>query len=454
MSKHAANPPDTDAPDAHPPDGEVLAALATPYLERQLWYQAVVGATNEVPRLVATEILHAGRPGLARIVLGVAEHRFQLVLGWRAGPEASAVLHGRDSAVLGPAEDEAGALIVYDAVADEELVLLLLGVATSGREQASAARLVESLVSHASLVFDDRLFMKLYRVLEPAPRPEIEVALRLDEVGFNHILAPVAAWRDDGVDLAYVREFLPGAIEGRALALTSLRDLLGRSGEGALDVGDEGDAPSPEEATAVAGGDLAPEVYRLGETTARLHLALAEGFGEHDPDPRAWAEEIAAAAGPSDQRAWELAGGIRRMSDPGRAVRVHGDYHLRRVMRTDPGWVVVGFGDDPTGPLARSRRAGHHLAVRVGSPVEDLADLCFSLGAVATEALNGRSAEAGGRPDALARAWARRNRAAFLDGYLSNSKGGRLLPSGAGDLDLLLEGFEFVRARRSDGSSP
>ena len=59
-------------------------------------------------------------------------------------------------------------------------------------------RVVQSLVSHASLVYDERLFMKSYRVLEPAPRPEIELLLRLDEVGFKHLLGAVARWERAG----------------------------------------------------------------------------------------------------------------------------------------------------------------------------------------------------------------------------------------------------------------
>ena len=40
----------------------------------------------------------------------------------------------------------------------------------------------------------------------------------------------------------------------------------------------------------------------------------------------------------------------------GLAIRVHGDYHLRRVLRTDAGWIVAGFGDDPL--IGRSGGSG------------------------------------------------------------------------------------------------
>jgi len=263
-------------------------------------------------------------------------------------------------------------------------------------------------VSHASLVYDERLFMKSYRVLEPAPRPEIELMVRLDEVGFKHTLRPVARWERNGWDLALVREYVPGAVEARLLALTSLRDLLGRS----ID-----DEQLRLEEVGGAGGDLSSEVRRLGELTAGLHLALAEAFG------------------------------VRPLGDGhaqlGVAIRVHGDYHLRRVFRTDAGWIVGGFGDDPLigklgDPMARPEP-------RFASPLEDLADLSYSLRQVAAEAVAAQPAVARARAERLAKAWERRNRGAFLSGYLTVEGIGRLM---ALDRPQAAEAIKSLVARR------
>ena len=257
----------------------------------------------------------------------------------------------------------------------------LLAVATAGREKAKRARLVHSLVSHASLVYDEKLFMKSYRVLEPAPRPEIELMLRLEEVGFEHTLRPVATWERNGRDLALVREYIPGAVEGRLLALTSLRDLLGRY----LDDG----RPKLEDVGG-AGGDLSSEVRRLGEATGSLHLALAEAFGVRSlPE----GDTLGTAA-----------------------IRVHGDYHLRRVFRTDAGWIVGGFGDDPL--IGKASDSDEPRQGLFASPLEDLADLSYSLRQVAAEAVAAQPAATRTQGERLAKAWERRNRGAFLSGYL------------------------------------
>ena len=327
-----------------PPSPSALEGLVVPYLERQAWFLADMARYDRGLwasfTLADLEILREGRPGMASVVVTVGDRAFHVLVGWRDLAQGPATLGDQQGAVLGVCDDGTGDVLCYAALADEELAAELLTIASGGSERATRARLVQSLVSHASLVYDERLFLKAYRVLEPAPRPEIELLQEMERVGFTHMFAHVAHWERNGWDLALVRQYMPGAVEGRLLALTSLRDLLGRP------VDEE--KLRPDEVGG-AGGDLSSEMRRLGEVTARLHLALAEAFG------------------------------VRRLEDAealaGAAIRVHGDYHLRRVFRTDDGWVVGGFGDDPL----IGRPDGHdRRRVRYASPLEDLADLSYS----------------------------------------------------------------------------
>ena len=210
-------------------------------------------------------------------------------------------------------------------------------------------------------------------------------------------------------------------------------------------------------AAAQAGGDLASEMHRLGATTARLHLALAEGFGDRPRParprwPRRWPGAVRGRTRRPPPRRASSPSGSRRSPGARRAaaIRVHGDFHLRRVMRAETGWLVAGFGDDPLYADAicrtpRSRRAP-------GSPVEDLADMCFSLGVVAREALAQRPPSESELASDLAAAWCRRNRLAFLEGYATVPEVQRLLPSEPATTELLLEGFERVRERRYEAT--
>jgi predicted trehalose synthase len=317
--------------------------------------------------------------------------------------------------------------------------------------------------------------MKCYRVVDEGERPEIEMLFRLDGLGFNALLAPVARWHERDIDLALVREFLPTALEGRLLALTSLRDLLAHASLGEEPPSTSTAAHSarsqrvqidstPDEVCALAGGDLASEMQRLGQTTGSLHLALADAFGEHRVDVHALVDEMTVQGFTEDLETDQFGfrepnGSLQGLRDglavlaasnTGKAIRLHGEYHLRRVMRSDSGWIVVGFSDDP---LYSRAQGDLSLAARMGSPLEDLADMCFSLGVVAREALLFRPPEEKALATDLALAWTRRNRAALLRGYLSTNGIESLVPEDPEAVGMLLSGYEIIREHRYDAAS-
>jgi maltokinase len=413
---------------AHIPD---FAPLIGAYLARQEWAQAALGSFGEPSvrtEVVDTEIIRLDHPGLASVVVDCRDCTFHLVLGWRWVAVAPGVLGARAGAVLGPARDPNGDVLVYDALADSELIVALLAAASGGRETAQRGRVVQSLVSHASIVYDDRLLMKSYRVIEPRPRPEVEMALGLDSAGFNFMLAPAVHWRRNGRDLALAREYLPGAVEGLALARTSLRDLLARA--------EASETGKVFEDVGLAGGDLGPEMRRLGVVAGRMHLALAEAFGVRPLAPPA-----AASVSAADAAGAGAAGGA------GAAIRVHGDFHLRRVMRTDGGWVVAGFGDDPL--MGAAAGSGSQGEARFASPLEDVADLCRSLHLAASEEVDLQSSRTRAHAQVLARGWERHNIAAFVKGYVSLDGIDRLLPPSESRLEQMLGGLIAAREEAS-----
>ncbi len=448
---------------------EELGSLARGYLDRQRWFQLTVpGARADEIELVKVEMLREEGPPLYRLLLRCRGRSFSLFTGWRDASEASDALPGREGAIYGSALDGGRTVLVYDALADDELAIELLRRVTGGREVVTRVRQVASAVSHASLVYDGRLLMKCYRVLEDTTRPEIEVLMGLDAVGFNAILAPVAAWQSDGYDLALVREFFPSALEGRLLALTSLRDLLARaSGYDQTNTGgmagvELGGALDPVATTASAGGDLASEMRRLGSTAAHLHLALGDAFGTSEVVPATLAEEVTQlvsngmsgrSVGGTSLDTSDLVArlGSLRPGEAGSVIRVHGDFHLRRVMRAETGWVVGGFGDDPLFAESLSLTS---LYPHSGTPVEDLADMWFSIGRVAREAVAQRpKAEVEGA-SRLAQAWVQRNRRAFLEGYLAARDISRLLPWDGRVVEDLLVVLTAAREFRFGGMVP
>ncbi len=120
-----------------------LGALAVPFLERQPWYRGcTAGRGRRSPRagragLVELEPL-AGLPaGWAACSSPAGAQRFQVLVGWRPATEAASVLRGaRGRRCSGRRTTAATEVVVYDALADDELAVRLLEVVTAGAERA------------------------------------------------------------------------------------------------------------------------------------------------------------------------------------------------------------------------------------------------------------------------------------------------------------------------------
>jgi predicted trehalose synthase len=281
-----------------------------------------------------------------------------------------------------------------------------------------AVRRLGAEQSNTSLVFDDRVILKLIRKLEQGTNPELEMGAFLSRNGFNgtpRLLGAISATGAVEATVAVAHAFVQVESDGWSYVLDALR---------------RGQPPLSE-------------VRELGARIGELHSALAseESDARFAPEPilpedlRRWTERLLSelertvrAAGPAlpelAARREALAARIHRLGGvrPGGVrIRQHGDLHLGQVLRSDGEWLVFDFEGEPARPLAE-RRQKH-------SPLKDVAGMLRSFAYAAAAA--GRREIAG------------LLRESFLQGW--RSRAARLLPPDQDAARVLLESLELEK---------
>jgi maltokinase len=402
-------------------------ALA-PWLGNQRWFAGKGQGTRDLA-IVADTKLVAGDPELRHLIIavshGAAVDYYQILVGLRRKlPERL------DYARIGPIGDgpagdgpHSGGRIAYDALHDADLTkTLLAGIAADESigtlrmqkvEGAAFETGLDSLVltaeqSNTSLVFGEESILKVFRRLSPGPNPDLEVTTALHRLGSSQVAEPLG-WietRLEGVptSLAILSRYLRLASDGWLLAATSVRDLYA----------------SPDMRAADVGGDFAGESHRLGIATAQIHSDLAAAFGTDELGTAAVSEltermfrklDLASAAVPElvkyADMISEAYAEFAKLKGPFPVQRVHGDYHLGQVLRTETGWVVLDFEGEPATPLAQRRARS--------SALRDVAGMLRSFDYAARHQLIGHPDQAA--LSDVARDWVRRNAEAFCAGY-------------------------------------
>ena len=399
-------------------DLEDIRQLLPAFLAKQRWFS---GGEPDNVEIEQDEQLH---DRMLWMLVDADGKRYQVPVGGCTTSAPPDFLHGHDASILGASNN----VLLYDATLDPELAMVLLDTVAPG-EVAKHVRPMGAEQSNTSLVFDDRLVLKLFRRVHDGPNPDIEVTAALGGVGFTSVAAPIGVWERDQRHLAVVQPYLQGATDGWALALTSLRDLYATE-----------DIDDPSQ----AGGDFGAEARRLGQVTAEMHLSLARAFGSHAPKVGEWVgvmlrqlERVGA------ERPWRAAAeaAFQRFAsapEQGPAIRVHGDYHLGQVVRTDAGWFVLDFEGEPARPLSERRMPA--------SPLKDVSGMIRSFHYAAEVALREREETDVDRLRPLALKWEARNRAKFLDGYFSTEGIEELLGGNEEAVSVALDAWELDKA--------
>jgi trehalose synthase-fused probable maltokinase len=326
--------------------------------------------------------------------------------------------------------------------------------------------------SNTSLIFDDSVILKLFRTLKPGIQPDVEVTEFLTtHTSFANtppLLAVITleeSESDDRATAGMAQRFLPGAVDAWRYALE----------RGAAQFAAPPDRDLPNA--------FAADARQLGAITRAMHEALASA-DDHDPDVAAfvpdaatpddaerWAERarrsvrdamslLAAALGRGDfptehaamaqalvQRSDHYLGWIDELLDElgddlGMVARVHGDYHLGQVLRTQAGdFMVIDLEGEPARPLDERREKTSPLR-DVAGMLRSFAYAAATLGTTAGAPLDIRTREL------RSARWERDVRSAYLTGYLASGDDddSPIIPESEEHVRQLLTLFETEKA--------
>jgi maltose alpha-D-glucosyltransferase/alpha-amylase len=218
------------------------------------------------------------------------------------------------------------------------------------------------------------------------------------------------------------------------LYLGSAATLGKRTAELHLTLGDSKEAAfAPEPLDAAMLDALAGAMRQHGETTFDTLQRRAGSLGDQ---ARAQADAVLAA------RATLLDhfDAIRSIGRAGLRIRVHGDYHLGQVLRTEEDFVILDFEGEPARSLAE-RRAKQ-------SPLKDVASMVRSFGYAAYAALLAftvHAPEQYGLLEPWAETWQHWASESFLGGYRTMLGDSPIAPRGKA-FEALLRAFVLDKA--------
>ncbi|HEY3247746.1 MAG TPA: maltose alpha-D-glucosyltransferase [bacterium] len=497
---------------------QALAAALPPYLASARWFAGKARRVKAV-RVADTVPVPSVAPG-AGIVIATVDYTdgdpetYALPVAVAAGAASAGIAAAQPQAVIAEltSADHTASGVIYDALIDPAFCRALLD-AIGGRRHLRSARgeivaaptrafrrvaagaegpitLIRSEQTNSSVVYGDRLIMKLFRRLEPGINPDVDVGRFLTEHGFAHTpaVAGVLEYRSGGAHTAVA--ILQQFVRNQGDAWQYTQDSLHQFFDQVMSAGPAGELPAPSAAVLVdrAETDLPQHAgellgaYResarlLGQRTAELHQTLASDRNapEFAPEPvtmhyqrsmyqsmRNLLSRVLAHAGA--QRAavpGSLAADLREVGAMEEAIgrrfaavleqritasriRIHGDYHLGQVLYTGKDFVIIDFEGEPSRPLGERRMK--RLALR------DVAGMIRSFHYAAYTALVAveRSGLARGETLAALERWAEFwslwTSATFLRSYLLTAGTAPFIPGSRRELTALLDALLLEKA--------
>ena len=350
-------------------------------------------------------------------------------------------------------------------------------------------RVLSSEQSNTSITYDSRFFLKVFRKVDSAINPDVEISRFLSEhTNFEHIPKFIGTmeWKHENgtMVLAMMQELVESHSDAWVYMLDKLdvfnEKILSRPEANQPAHAPKGDLLHPADYETISsemkeliGGDTAELTHLLGIRTGEMHKALAssnlpdfkpEDYSLHyqrslyaglqtlvrgtfqnlmtslkklSPEARKEAEEILSM---KDQILNTLKNIYKKKIDVTK-IRIHGDYHLGQVLFTGKDFVITDFEGEPA--RSYSERRLKRCALR------DVAGMIRSFHYAAYGSLfldNQIRPEDFGKLTPFVDQWYHYISGFFMTAYLEAVEGTTLVPADAADLEILIRTFLLEKA--------
>jgi maltose alpha-D-glucosyltransferase / alpha-amylase len=338
--------------------------------------------------------------------------------------------------------------------------------------------------SNTSITYDGKFFLKLFRKVDTAVNPDLEITQFLSSKRFHNVpsFAGGIEWKFEGgtMVLGLLQELVESSSDAWSYMIQKLdsfnEELLSRPEILAPSSPIQGTLIEPVEYEGMPAdmkllleGPVAEQAFLLGVRTGEMHTLLASGVDNPDfkPEPYSLHYQRSLYSGLQTlvRSTFEnLSRNLRKLPDDVREdaveilhlkheilntfkriyqhkidvvkIRIHGDYHLGQVLYTGKDFVITDFEGEPARALSERRLKR--------SPLRDVAGMVRSFHYVAYASLyldNQIRKEDYGKLIPFVDQWYHYMSGFFMSAYLDTVNAQPFIPNNQEDLDILMTTF-------------
>jgi maltose alpha-D-glucosyltransferase/alpha-amylase len=480
--------------------------LAT-YIKNTRWFRSKTRAILSISLLDVVNFPGDGLGQLLIVAFNYAEgarELYALPIRILSGEEAHNIEVEYPASVIARVGQEGDLLI--DSISSQAVQRILLDLITEGRTlqgrlgrlvSAKSTYLAETLKdgppqvsrflkveqSKSSVIYDDKIYLKLFRKLEEGINPDLELTKQLTEnCGFQNVPTYLGdiqyvAPGQEAASLVMIQSYTPNEQDGWSQTLAAVSRYFDRVLEDpqlplAPSVGLWDEIPEPF-LTSIEGVYF-ESVRLLGERTAEMHLALAQDTESPNLAPEPFSLQHQRSVFQSirsetkltfalltrtlsglDEHSRTLAENVLRHADElaslhdyllrdpidTKKIRIHGDYHLGQLLFTGKDYVILDFEGEPGRPIGERRLKRSALI--------DVAGMLRSFNYAAHHGLlESRTIRPVDQPtlETFADLWSTAASQVFLKPYLAKAANAPFIPKDPKDFRLLLRSFLILKA--------